>query len=219
MSASLARTLFKPAAAASASRAPAAVRQSVCPAARFFPDGAAASASTISARTLNAVAHVTVGTAVVASVVSRVTLWCLSSGRPAGVPFLGLSYLCAIQRPLDSLADSDSPSQISFLSHPDPLLFDHPPRSAIGLLPARYIAASPATDSTQSNDQTKGNGALERLPRVAMARTAGTERASRLSSPSQPAAPAPSAAALSSSNLHLDSTVFSLVHSSWRGLR
>ncbi|POY75695.1 hypothetical protein BMF94_1318 [Rhodotorula taiwanensis] len=176
MSASLARTLFKPAAAASASRAPAAVRQSVCPAARFFPDGAAASASTISARTLNAVAHVTVGTAVVASV-------------------------------------------ISFLSHPDPLLFDHPPRSAIGLLPARYIAASPATDSTQSNDQTKGNGALERLPRVAMARTAGTERASRLSSPSQPAAPAPSAAALSSSNLHLDSTVFSLVHSSWRGLR
>ncbi|CDR41947.1 RHTO0S06e08108g1_1 [Rhodotorula toruloides] len=87
MSASLARTLFRP------TTATATTTKRVCPASRFFPSGSASR----SARTADAVAHITVAAALVASTAS-------------------------------------------FLSHPDTLFFDHPPRSAISWVPARHIA-------------------------------------------------------------------------------
>ncbi|GAA5987807.1 hypothetical protein JCM10908_007223 [Rhodotorula pacifica] len=110
MSASLARTLFRPAApAAAAQRSAAATTMKTCPAARFFPASSSTTASSsigtsTSARTLNAVAHVSVAAALVAST-------------------------------------------ISFLYHPDPLLFDHPPRSAIGFVPTKYIVAGAGSHS------------------------------------------------------------------------
>ncbi|BGP16901.1 hypothetical protein JCM10213v2_004909 [Rhodosporidiobolus nylandii] len=93
MAASLARTVFKPAPSRgriAASAAP----SSVCPVARLLPGSAACSST--GARTVNAVAHVTVAAAVVAS--------------------------------LATLA-----------SRPDPLPFDHAPRSAISWQPAVHI--------------------------------------------------------------------------------
>ncbi|GAA5873361.1 hypothetical protein JCM3774_000758, partial [Rhodotorula dairenensis] len=120
MSASLARTLFRPAAAAQRTAAsPAATKAGTCPAARFFPSSPAAASSSpsvrgsTSARTLNAVAHISVAAALLAS-------------------------------------------SISFLNHPDPLLFDHPPRSAIGFMPASWAplcaAAAPVRSAYAFND-------------------------------------------------------------------
>ncbi|PRQ76300.1 hypothetical protein AAT19DRAFT_13322 [Rhodotorula toruloides] len=66
MSASLARTLFRPTAATTATPKPAQAR--VCPASRFFPTHNTARSSR-SARTVNAVAHISVAAALVASTV------------------------------------------------------------------------------------------------------------------------------------------------------
>ena len=139
MSASLARTLFRPAARST----PAATKgTTTCPAARFFPaspSGTNASSSiktSASARTLNAIAHISVAAALVASSVSRVTL----SGCPVHRRNTGGLRL---SRNTADFAENLHATQVSFLNHPDPLLFDHPPRSAIGFMPSRYIVAGP----------------------------------------------------------------------------
>ncbi|GAA6018552.1 hypothetical protein JCM10207_007215 [Rhodosporidiobolus poonsookiae] len=96
MSASLARTVFRPAPTARVAQAGSA-SGSACPLrSSLFPSSSGARQS-ISARTANAVAHVTVAAALVASAVS-------------------------------------------FASHPDTLVFEHPPRSAIGWTPATHLA-------------------------------------------------------------------------------
>ncbi|BGP40785.1 hypothetical protein JCM10449v2_004750 [Rhodotorula kratochvilovae] len=118
MSASLARTLFKPAPAV----ARPAVAAKACPVSRFLPAGIAeAGPSSASTRTVNAVAHLTVGAALVASA-------------------------------------------FSMLTHPDPLFFEHPPRSAIFWTPERHIAnreihtAAAAARSTPSLRPTPSSG-------------------------------------------------------------
>lgn len=88
MSAPLARTLFRPAAAAAATPA-ARPSRAVCPAARFFPLASSSSStassrthapasSTRSTRLVNAVAHLSVGAAVLASAVSLSPCFSLS---------------------------------------------------------------------------------------------------------------------------------------------
>ncbi|GAA5900137.1 hypothetical protein JCM8208_002026 [Rhodotorula glutinis] len=68
MSASLARRVFKP------TPAQAVVRRTSCPVSRFLPAGALESGpSSVSARTVNAVAHLTVGAALAASAFTVLT--------------------------------------------------------------------------------------------------------------------------------------------------
>ncbi|GAA6060048.1 hypothetical protein JCM10212_001045 [Sporobolomyces blumeae] len=107
MSASLARTVFRPAVAAPARVASTSTSTSSCPARHFFPSGASSPPSTGQRRTFNLVAHTVVLSAVVASV----------------------------------LYD---------LAHPDALMFDHPPRSAIGWVPAKHMASREHHLSTSS---------------------------------------------------------------------
>ncbi|GAA5936720.1 uncharacterized protein JCM15063_001966 [Sporobolomyces koalae] len=93
MSASLARTVFRPAPASSPLTSSAA---SQCPARHIFPHATRSSGQT-QQRNVNLMAHLAV-----------------------------LATLLA--------------STQYYLSHPDALMFDHPPRSAIGWVPAKHIA-------------------------------------------------------------------------------
>ncbi|GAA6048409.1 hypothetical protein JCM3770_003744 [Rhodotorula araucariae] len=143
MSASLARTLFKP--------APLTARPAVaktCPVARFLPAGTAqAGPSSASTRTVNAVAHLAVGAALVAS-----------------------AY--------------------QMLSHPDPLAFDHPPRSAIFWTPEKHLAtramhtastkATPSSRSTPSAGSPVATIKAPSLARPVVSAVAGAEWQSEL---------------------------------------
>ncbi|CEQ42291.1 SPOSA6832_04092, partial [Sporobolomyces salmonicolor] len=105
MSASLARTVFRPASSALGSSSTAS-SQSACPARHFLPHSTR-SAGPGPVRNANLTAHLAVAAVLVAST----------------------HY---------------------YVSHPDTLLFDHPPRSAIGWVPARHIAHREAFASPSS---------------------------------------------------------------------
>ncbi|GJN91135.1 hypothetical protein Rhopal_004153-T1 [Rhodotorula paludigena] len=123
MSASLARSVFRP----TPRTAQTVNKATSCPVSRIFGPAASSSTST-SARTANAIAHITVGAAVVASAVS-------------------------------------------FAQHPDPLVFDHPPRSALGLTPSQHIAnrqmataaRAPASRTTSSSASPPSSPSLRSL--------------------------------------------------------
>ncbi|GAA5826504.1 hypothetical protein JCM11251_002401 [Rhodosporidiobolus azoricus] len=107
MSASLARTVFRPSTAARVPTSTPVKAASGCPIS-LFASPATSSRPGGSARTANALAHLTVGAALFAS-----------------------AY--------------------SFASRPDTLLFDHPPRSAIGWQPSKHIAVREANTASRSS--------------------------------------------------------------------
>ncbi|GAA5913693.1 hypothetical protein JCM5296_000002 [Sporobolomyces johnsonii] len=138
MSASLARTVFRPASNALAPSSTAS-SQSACPARRFIPHSTRSSGPG-PARNANLAAHLAVAAVLIAST----------------------HY---------------------YVSHPDTLLFDHPPRSAIGWVPARHIAHRQAfaSSSPPSSSGPTSTGSFSPPSSAALAtsttvsRTAGSE--------------------------------------------
>lgn len=128
MSASLARTVFRPSALSSAA-------PSQCPARHFYRYAARPSGSEQS-RNANLMAHLAVLATLVVSAVSCCPIRISTGGRRC---------LSEVAHPRFLFA------QQYYLSHPDTLMFDHPPRSAIGWPPSKHIAHRQLVSSSTSS--------------------------------------------------------------------